>query len=80
MARSLRLLWSGYRGKQAIAPATFEKIQEEGWSLLKEGATTTFPAGEAWEWKVIKKEIHKGDEVGQLKGVTWDQPIVFVFK
>lgn len=69
-----------YMGKVQVSDEVFRKLQGEGWSELKEAAETTFPPGEAWEWKVIRKDIKKGDEVGVLKSVAWNQAIVFVFK
>jgi hypothetical protein len=69
-----------YMGKVQVDEAAFQKLGEEGWSGVKGKAATTFPAGEAWEWRVIKKEIKAGDELGVLKGLTWSQPVLFVFK
>jgi hypothetical protein len=48
--------------------------------LLPGAVETTFPRGENWGWKVLKKEVKKGEEVGPLCGTHWSQPIVFVFK
>lgn len=68
-----------YMGKVQLGDAVFRKLGDEGWSVVKEAAETTCPPGEVWEWKVIKKDVKKGDELGVLKGLTWDQPIIFIF-
>ena len=42
---------------------------------------TTFPDGEDWGWKAIKKAFKKGDVVLPLKTLRWEgRPILFVFK
>jgi hypothetical protein len=69
-----------YLGRVQLDDTVFRKLRGEGWSEVEGAAETTFPPGEAWEWKVIKKDIKKGDELGVLKSLSWDQPIIFVFK
>ncbi len=56
--------------------------QKEGWQEVDGKASTTFPSGEGWEWKVYKKDIKAGDVILQLDKLKWDDmtPVLFVFK
>ena len=55
-------------------------LARKGWTEVEGEANTTFPLGEDWQWKVLKKDIEKGDINLQLRTVSFRGAAVFVFK
>lgn len=69
-----------YLGKDVIDAGTFGKLADDGWAEVKGDAGTTFPDGEDWRWKVLKRPVKKGDFAFPLKTAAWNkQAVVFVF-
>ena len=48
-------------GNEEIDSETFAKFIAEGWDEVKCTFGTTFPAGEDWQWRVIRKGVKKGE-------------------
>jgi hypothetical protein len=70
-----------YLGKEAVTEVDFAKLEREGWTEVKGPCETTYPAGEDWRWKVLKKDLEEGDVLLQLATLNWGKRVVlFVFK
>ncbi len=73
-------MWK-WQGKEQVSEATLAGLSREGWTEVKEEVDTTFPEGEDWKWKTLKKSVKKGDIDLQLKGVHWQETLtLFAFK
>lgn len=75
------IIWK-YLGKVQVDEATFAKFEREGWEEVKGEVKTTFPPGEDWRWKAIKKKVEKGDVILQLENITFPPRVhvLYVFK
>lgn len=69
-----------YMGMAQLDAAAFANLKSEGWNEVADAVETTFPGGENWEWKMVKKPFKRAEELGVLKSMSWTQPIIFVFK
>lgn len=70
-----------YLGKVAVDEGAFAQLERDGWEILKDEVTTSFPAGEDWRWKALKKDLPEGDVVLQLRTLNWGKRmVVFAFK
>jgi internalin A len=68
-----------YLGKSAD-DGTLAKLAADGWTEAKGQLVTSFPEGEGWQWKVLRKKIKKG-EVTLTPGTKSEaMPLLFLFK
>jgi serine/threonine protein kinase len=67
-----------YLGNVRVPAEMFQKLAAQGWEETTETAETT-SQGEDWQWKVIRKTVKKGDDIGGLKGINWQSTVFFVF-
>ncbi len=71
------------RGKEQFGEDRQKALIKEGWSEVDGKVGTTFPSGEAWEWKAFKKSVDDGEIYLQLKDLSWDKhgaPVLFFSK
>jgi hypothetical protein len=70
-----------YLGKEVVTEVDFAKLERGGWTEVKGDVETTFPGGEDWRWKALKKDLEEGDVILQLDTLDWGQRVVlFLFK
>jgi hypothetical protein len=72
------IMWE-YNGKVEAPETFFDRLQDEGWTLVEGPFDVTSPGGELWKWKVVKKQIKKG-EVDINHKIGGKVPAVFMFK
>jgi hypothetical protein len=69
-----------YLGKVQVPDDMMQKLAGQGWQETTETVETT-SQGEDWQWKVLRKTVKKGDDIGGLKGMEWKPVnVLFVFK
>jgi hypothetical protein len=69
-----------YQKKEEVSEIHFNKLAMEKWTAVKGDVEGTFNAGEGWQWKAVKKQYKKGNLIVHLKTVSFDVPVIFVFK
>ena len=70
-----------YTGKVEVDEVTFSQLLREGWEEIDGNVNTSFPGGEDWRWKIIRKPLETGDVILQLGSVSWNRcPVLFIFK
>lgn len=70
-----------YLGKVEVDEVTLTKLVQDGWEEVEDNVGTSFPGGEDWRWKLLKKDVAEGDVVLQLNTVNWGRiPVLFIFK
>jgi hypothetical protein len=78
--RVYAVLRARLQGKNYFPPAIQGKLAQDGWSEVEATIATTVPEGEQWGWRIIKRELKKGEEFPALREMTWGLPVIFVFK
>lgn len=69
-------------GKVEVDEAAFAQLERDGWTILKDEAAISFPPGEDWRWKALKKDLSdEGGVVLPLSTLNWGKRVVvFAFK
>ena len=53
-------IWTKAYGETRVSPAQLLAFEEDGWTLMKEPFATSFPPGEDWQWRALRKPVTKG--------------------
>ncbi|MCI0639324.1 MAG: OB-fold putative lipoprotein [Gemmataceae bacterium] len=53
-------LWTKAYGETRVRAEQLSAFEEDGWTLLKEPFETSFPPGEDWQWRALRKPVTKG--------------------
>ena len=70
-----------YLGKAQLNEVAFTNLERDGWTEVDGKVATSFPSGEDWRWKALKKQVIEGDTNLQLKTLSWQKcQVLFVFK
>jgi len=69
-----------YLGKVTVPASILRQLGRDGWIEVEEPVKSSFPPGEDWGWRVLKRTVRKGDDFPELRGLILGQPVVFVFK
>jgi hypothetical protein len=77
-------VWTKAYGETRVSDNQLRAFEEDGWTLLKEPFVTTFPPGEGWEWKVLRKPVAAGQDNFPLpeliRNGRFDTQLIFAFK
>lgn len=69
------------RGKVVVDEGAFAQLERDGWKVMKDEITTTFPNAEDWQWKALKRDLPEGNVVLRLTTLNWGQRLViFAFR
>lgn len=53
-------IWTKAYGETRVRAEQLSAFEEDGWTLLKEPFETSFPPGEDWQWRALRKSVSKG--------------------
>ncbi len=68
-------------GKIEIDEIAFNQFAKDGWEEVDGDVKCTFPSGEDWRWKALRKEVKEGDVILQLDHVKFGNwGVQFIFK
>ncbi|MDZ4688962.1 MAG: FlgO family outer membrane protein [Planctomycetaceae bacterium] len=75
------IMRSRHLGGEEIGDVTIAKFLREGWEEVDGNFNVSFPSGENWKWKIVKKSVSEGDVFLQLDTIKWNKiAVLFVFK
>lgn len=70
-----------YLGKEEVGEGVFANFKRDGWEEVDGTMNVSFPNGEDWKWRVVKRPVSKGDVSLDLKAVKQSPgTVLFVFK
>jgi TolB-like protein len=70
-----------YLDKVEIDEVTFNQFAKDGWEEVDGNVKCTFPGGEDWRWKALRKDVKRGQVIFQLDHVNFGRRAVqFIFK
>ena len=55
-------IWTKAYGETRVSGAQLGQFEDDGWTLLEEPFVTSFPAGEGWEWRALRKPVEAGQD------------------
>lgn len=68
-------------GKTEVDEIAFNQFAKDGWEEIDGDVKCTFPSGEDWGWKALRKEVKEGDVILQLDHVKFGNwGVHFIFK
>lgn len=68
-------------GKTEVDEIAFNQFAKDGWEEVEGDVKCTFPSGEDWGWKALRKEVKEGDVILQLDHVKFGNwGVHFIFK